>query len=161
MALTFKTNEVDLSIEIMKEVASWGRKKGLRVWEDHWLTRSALVTSEADEESFCVGYHGMTPVCTMILQWQDDHWWPGAQRGEAAYIHKLCVRRDFSGQNIPLACLDYVLERCRERGASYVRLDTGWDEIEMKKLYRGLGFEIIEKVETSKGKAMALFEYKL
>ena len=48
-------NQVDDAIAVMKEVAAWGREKGLRVWLDEWLTREELLTEDAQEENFCIG----------------------------------------------------------------------------------------------------------
>jgi len=159
--IEFKQGQVDLAIDIMREVAQWGREKGLRVWMDEWLTRDLLITEEADPSCFYVAYVDKQPAACMILQWQDRLWWPDAPKYQAAYIHKLCVRRDFAGQGLPGACLDYAVKACKSQGAEYVRLDTGWDEERMKVLYTSLGFEIVEKLERQKGKAMALYEYKI
>lgn len=156
-----KNNKVDLSINIMREVASWGRSKGLRVWLDEWLTKDLLVTEEADENAFCVGYSDGIPSCTMILQWEDKKWWPRSKKYEAAYIHKLCVRRDFAGQGLPQLCLDYAIEACKKHQAKFIRLDTGWDEETMKELYLSLGFKIVEKVTLDNQRCMALYEYRI
>ncbi|WP_268906368.1 hypothetical protein [Clostridium hydrogenum] len=36
--LEIRNNEVDKAVEIMREVAEWGRNKGLRVWLEEWLS---------------------------------------------------------------------------------------------------------------------------
>ncbi|MCH4887109.1 GNAT family N-acetyltransferase [Acidaminobacter sp. JC074] len=161
MNFEMKNNEVDLAIEIMKEVAEWGRNQGYRVWLDEWLVREELITHEASADTFCVGYLDGLPACCMILQWRDETWWPNAIENEAAYIHKLCLKRVFAGKGLSMACLKYAEDECKKRGAKYIRLDTGWDEHKMKELYISMGFEIVEKVFLENGKAMALFEYKV
>ena len=89
-------NKVDEAILIMKEVADWGRTKGLLVWPDAWLTRDELITAEAQPENFCVGILDGQCVCAFILQWSDSEYWKNAPKYEAAYLHKFCVRREFA-----------------------------------------------------------------
>lgn len=66
--LEIRNNEADKAIEIMREVAEWGRNKGLRVWLDEWLTADQLITDEAGPENFYVGNINGEDVCSFILQ---------------------------------------------------------------------------------------------
>ena len=97
---TVKTGCVEEAIKIMREVSRWGQARGLRVWPLDWLTPEELLTPDAPPESFCVGYLNGEAAGCMILQWQDQVWWPEAPYGQAAYLHKLCVRRPFAGMGI-------------------------------------------------------------
>ncbi len=161
MNFTVTTGEVDKAINIMREVAAWGRSVGYRVWLDEWLTRDELLTADAKEEDFCIGKVDGIDACTMILQWVDSYFWPDSPYNEAGYIHKVCVRREFAGKNMTRKMVEYAKEQCRERGAKYLRLDTGWNEVKMKGIYTGLGFEIVKKIEYTNGNAMALYELKV
>ena len=155
------SGQVEEALSLMGEVARWGCERGLRLWPEEALTREALLTEEVGPESFRVGYAGGRPACAFLLQWQDREWWPNAAPGEAAYLHKHRVRREFAGKGVPAKVLDYVRRECAKRGASAIRLDTGWEEETVKEIYLGLGFEIVEKRELPNGRAMALYEMKV
>ena len=159
--LDVAAGDADTAIAVMREVSRWGRERGLRLWPEECLTREALVTEEAGPESFCVGAFGGETACAFILQWQDREWWPHAPAGEAAYLHKLCVRRDFAGKNVPAKVLDYIKRECKKRGAAAIRLDTAWDEETVKNIYLRLGFEIVGRKELPNGRVMALYEMKV
>ncbi len=161
MIFTVIQGEVDRAIWIMKEVATWGRSVGHRVWLDEWLTREELLTAEVSDVDFCIGQVDGVDACCMILQWSDKEWWAETGINEAGYIHKLCVRRAYSGMGMPKKMIDFAKEVCRKRGIKYLRLDTGLDEEKMKEIYIGLGFEIVRKVELGNGRAMALYELKI
>lgn len=161
LELDVTPGDVDGALAVMAEVSRWGRERGLRVWPEEWLTREALVTEEAGPACFCVGSIGGRAACAFILQWQDREWWPDAPAGEAAYLHKLCVRREFAGQGLPGKVLDYVRRECARRGVSAVRLDTGWEEERMRELYQRLGFAVVRRRELPGGRAMALYELRL
>ena len=55
MELTLIPNCPDRAMAIMREVAAWGRERGLRVWPEEWLTPEELLTEEAGRSSFYVG----------------------------------------------------------------------------------------------------------
>lgn len=88
--------DVETAIDIMKEVTIWGRSVGLNVWKDEYLTREKLL-ADINEDDFCIGQVSNNNACCMILQWNDVLFWPKAKENEAGYVHKLCVRREYSG----------------------------------------------------------------
>ena len=53
--IVIQFNRMDAAIAVLREVASWGREQGYRVWPDEWLTEEALITTDAGPENFCVG----------------------------------------------------------------------------------------------------------
>ena len=55
MELVLVPNSPGRAIAIMREVAAWGRERGLRVWPEQWLTPEELLTDEAGPSNFYVG----------------------------------------------------------------------------------------------------------
>ena len=152
--------EVEKSIDVMKEVAGWGRSVGLNVWKDEYLTREKLM-SNADEDEFCLGQVNGDDACCMILQWSDTFFWPKAKENEAGYLHKLCVRRQYSGLGLSKKMVEFAVEECKKRNVPYLRLDTGWNNKKLCSLYKSLGFEIVDKFPLEGGGAFALFEMRI
>lgn len=61
--LEIRFGEVDTAASVMRDVASWGREQGYRVWPDEWLTKEELITPDAQPENFCIGMvDGKLPV---------------------------------------------------------------------------------------------------
>ncbi|ERI91694.1 acetyltransferase, GNAT family [Clostridiales bacterium oral taxon 876 str. F0540] len=152
--------EVDTAINIMKEVACWGRSIGLNVWKEEYLTREKLMAN-VKEENFCVGQVSGENACCMILQWQDTFFWPKAKENEAGYIHKLCVRRDYAGMGLSGRLVEFSIEECKKLGIHYLRLDTGWNNKKLCNMYKNLGFELVDKFLLDDGGAFALFEMRI
>ena len=157
-ALTIHSGEVDRAIEIMREVAAWGRSRKLRVWPEEWLTKEELLTEEAQPENFYVGTLDGEAVCAFILQWSDREYWTNAPECEAAYLHKFCVRRKFAHQNMTGQVLECVKTECVQRGVSLIRLDTGADEPVVQKIYMDAGFKIVKTLERNGVPIMFLYE---
>ncbi len=154
-------DRIDEAIAVMREVAAWGRGKGFRMWLDEWLTKEELVTVDAQPENFYIGKLDGQTCCAFILQWNDPVYWPGAKRKEAAYIHKLCVKREFVGQHIAKKAVEAVKTLCRERGIRHIRLDTALDEEVVKKIYFDIGFQIVDIIDHPSRRSVALYELEV
>ena len=149
------------AISVMREVAAWGRKMGYRVWPDEWLTPEELITPDAQPENFCLGMLGDKIVCAFILQWTDSDYWPDAPKYEAAYLHKFCVCREYSGMGMSKIVTAALREECRKRSIQYIRLDTALDEKTIRKLYLKAGCQIVDIIDYPNGRSMALYELKV
>ncbi len=153
--------KVEESIAVMKEVAAWGRSKGLRVWLDEWLTKDELITEDAQPENFCIGEMDGQIACAFILQNRDMEYWKNAKLGEAVYLHKLCVRREFAHQNIAELTVRAIADYCKSKGIKYIRLDTGLDEKVVRKIYLQMGFKIVDIIDYPNGRSLALYEMEV
>ena len=83
MELVLVPNSPGRAMAVMREVAAWGRERGLRVWPEQWLTPEELLTDEAGPSNFYVGTLDGEEACAFILQWSDREWWPEAEPFEA------------------------------------------------------------------------------
>lgn len=149
------------AVSVMREVAAWGRSKGYRVWPEEWLIPEELISGDAGPENFCIGTVDGETACAFILQWKDLEYWPNAPEYEAAYLHKICVRRRFAGLGMTKAIADAVKEECRRRGIRYIRLDTALDEKKVRKIYLNAGFKIVDIIDHSNGRSTALYEMEI
>lgn len=149
------------AIPVMREVAAWGRSKEYQVWPEEWLTAEELITRDAQPENFCIGTIDGETVCAFILQWADSQYWPHAPEGEAAYLHKLCVRRNFAGQGMTETVVAAIRKECRSRGIRYIRLDTALDEKVVRKIYLNAGFKIVDILDYPNGRSLALYEMEV
>ena len=160
-ALKISFNQAEQAISVMREVSAWGREQGYRVWPDEWLTEGELITSDAQPENFCIGTIDGEVACAFILQWADSDYWPDAPKYEAAYLHKFCVRRKFSGMGMTRLVTEAIRAECRKRGVRYIRLDTGLEEKAVRKIYLSAGYKIVDILDYPNGRSMALYELEV
>lgn len=154
-------DKMEDAIRVMQEVAEWARGAGFRVWPQEWLTRDELVSDEAKPENFFIGMLRGRIVCAFILQWSDSEYWPDAPAYEAAYIHKLCVCREFAHCGMTKTIVAAVRRLCMEKGIRYIRLDVGLDERKIRKIYLNAGFKIVDIIDYENGNSMALYEMEV
>lgn len=131
--------DVDASIDVLREVAQWCEDNNMGMWKLSDLTKESLLCG-VTEENFCIGKIEGDNACSMILQWNDSLFWPEAKENEAGYIHKLCVRRVYSGIGLSGKMVNFAIAECKKRDIRYLRLDTGWSREPLCKLYESLGF---------------------
>ena len=132
MELVLVPNSPGRAIAIMREVAAWGRERGLRVWPEQWLTPEELLTDEAGRSNFYVGTLDGEEACAFILQW-----------GMTAQV------------------VEAVKEECARRGVRRLRLDTGAEETAVGRIYLAAGFELVRTIERDGRPSMLLYELTL
>ena len=156
--LRLEFGQPDRAIAILREVAAWGREKGLRVWPEEWLTVQELLTEDARPENFCVGTVDGQEACAFILQWRDREYWPDAPEYEAAYLHKFCVRREYAHRHMTRQVIACIRSECIRRGIPRIRLDTGANEPVVRDIYLDAGFRIVKTLERDGVPVMLLYE---
>ena len=153
--------QTDRAIAIMGETARFYRERGFRIWPEEWLTREQLVTAEARPGDFCIGQVEGEDACAFIVQRRDSQYWSGAAQGEAVYLHKFCVRPDFSHRGMTQSVVEALRALCRDQGIRYIRLDTGLDEKAVRKIYLRAGFKIVDIIDYDNGRSLALYELEV
>ena len=73
------------------------------------------------------------------FQREDLSFWPDAEPGTSAFLHKLAVRRAWAGQGVSAALLAFSREHARSLGLRYLRLDCVADRQPLRMLYEGFG----------------------
>ena len=78
-------------------------------------------------------------VATVTLTETDPLIWDGTEEA-ALYIHKLAVRRDYAGQGIGTAVLEWIKGHALRSQKRFLRLDTWATNAGLKKYYEKQGF---------------------
>jgi GNAT superfamily N-acetyltransferase len=81
------------------------------------------------------------------FQLEDPFFWPDDPPGEAAYVHRLAVRRKHAGGHVSAALLTWAKQRTREIGRRYLRLDTDATRPSLCAVYDRNGFRRHSKIQ--------------
>lgn len=60
-----------------------------------------------------------------------------------------------------LPVTEAIRKECRKRGSRYIRLDTGLDEKEVRRIYLNAGYKIVDIIDYPNGRSMALYELEV
>ncbi len=79
------------------------------------------------------------PVGTLKFQLSDPLFWPDVP-DDAAYIHRLAIRRRFAGGALSSALLHWAAERAAASGRRFLRLDCEASRPGLRAVYERFGF---------------------
>ncbi len=139
-------SETEIVSSILSEAAAWLNERGMPLWSDHELNTDAIQGHVAaglywlahvnDEPAGCVRY-----------QLEDIRFWPDAKLGEAAYLHRLAVKRAHAGGAVSTAMIDWAKAHALDKGHDYLRLDCDASRPALHTFYERHGFKPVEERE--------------
>jgi len=157
--ISFSIGDIDEAIDIMREAARWLIDTGKPLWRLEDLTKEKLLKANKinDFYIFCVNNESAG---TMILKWQDPFFWPNAKYGESGFIHKMSVRRKYSGTKISISMIEQAKRECQKRNIALLRLDCDAGREKLCSFYEKFGFTQVDRKMIGVFDT-ALYEYKI
>ena len=124
---------------ILIEAADWLDTKGQPLWDTQQLI------SEKLEKELEIGTYYLAQVDgedagVFRFQEEDALFWPESSADEAAYIHRLSVRRTFAGKGVASALINHAVKLTKEMNRQFLRLDCESTRPKLRAFYEGLGF---------------------
>jgi GNAT superfamily N-acetyltransferase len=124
---------------ILLEAAEWLRKRNMPMWRTDELSPEQIAPDVADGYFFLAWRDGEA-VGTIKFQLQDALFWPDTPADEAAFVHRLAVRRAFAGGQLSALLLRWAAERARSLGRRFLRLDCEASRPRLRAVYERCGF---------------------
>jgi GNAT superfamily N-acetyltransferase len=125
--------------DILREAARWLEQAGMPLWREGELDPACLV-SDLNAGLFFLAEYSGDSAGTVKFQLADPVFWPDGLPHEAAYIHRLAVRRRFAGTGLSTALLRWAAERTHTLGRRYLRLDCVASRPRLRAIYERFGF---------------------
>ena len=124
--------------ELLDEATVWVGERGYEQWPLPF-PRDQIAAASERGEVYVAELDG-DPVATVTLLWDDPMYW-GERPPDAAYVHKLAVRRACAGQRIGRAIVEWADATAAAAGRKFLRLDCLGDNPGIRTYYEQLGFE--------------------
>lgn len=140
MTYTFRHDQPDTFLSILREVGQWLVESGQTLWNIDTLTATHLFDDYTWDNCY-VMYADGEPAATFILQWEDPLYFPEVPDHTAGFIHKVAIRRKFAGQNLFEGMLDFCRSACIQRGIHQIQLETDATRPSLMRFYERYGFE--------------------
>jgi hypothetical protein len=86
------------------------------------------------------------------------HWTPEEQQQPSMYLHRLIVRRKYSGLGTDV--IEWACKRAGELGNDWVRIDVWTDNVGLHRYYEQRGFRHVRTLDLSDYPSGALFQRK-
>ena len=132
--------DLEVVSDVLKEAASWLEQAGMPLWREAEL-EPAVITADVHAGLFFLAEYSGIAAGTVKFQLDDPLFWPDVTPKEAAYIHRLAVRRAYAGTGLSTALLNWAAGRARTLGFRYLRLDCVASRPRLRAVYERFGFE--------------------
>ena len=134
------TGDADAVIGILEEAVRWLESRGMPMWRAEELDGGQI---RADIEAGLFHLVECDGQATAIFKFQleDALFWPDIPPGQSAFVHRLAVRRKFSGEGISSAILGWAASKTRSLGRPFLRLDCDAARPRLRALYERFGFK--------------------
>jgi len=130
---------------VLREAAQWLVDRQMPLWAVSDFSEER-VQQDVDTGHFLVARVGDDVAGVVRWQREDPTFWPDAEPGTSAFLHKLAVRRAWAGQGVSAALLAFGREHARSLGVRYLRLDCVADRQPLRALYEDFGFTLYDCV---------------
>jgi GNAT superfamily N-acetyltransferase len=132
-------HETEAVSNVLTGAAQWLVERGTPMWKADELNPERVAGDVADGLFFVAGVSG-TIAGTVKFQLEDPLFWPDQPKGEAAYVHRLAIRREFAGKQVSSTLLHWAAERAHALGRRYLRLDCEATRPRLRAFYERFGF---------------------
>jgi len=134
---------------LIRATAEWLISKGEKLWGPNETSRDELMRVARSGELVIGRVEDELASC-MFLHDEDRVFWPQVRPGEAFYIHRLAVARNFAGRGYAHAMLEWAADEAREKGRTFLRLDCE-PRAKLLALYRDAGYRAVDSAPIQVG----------
>jgi len=124
---------------ILAEAEAWVTERGTPMWELGEIEEKRVAQEVADG-FFAVAWVDDEIAGTVKFQLRDDEFWPDRPDDNAAYIHRLAVRRKHAGRGVSDALMRWAADRARLLKRDMLRLDVDAERVSLRNVYERFGF---------------------
>jgi GNAT superfamily N-acetyltransferase len=133
-------HEVESVSAILLEAADWLRERGIPMWRADELSPERIAADVAEGYFFLARHEGEA-VGTIKFQLHDPVFWPDSPADEAAFVHRLAVRRAFAGGQLSPLLLRWAADYASNAGRRFLRLDCEASRPRLRAVYERCGFQ--------------------
>jgi ribosomal protein S18 acetylase RimI-like enzyme len=130
---------------VLQEAARWITTWRSQLWDPALLGEAFAAPFIARGEMLAARADGQI-AGVLIVEPEDPLFWPDRPPGEAAYLHKLAVRRAYARMGLPAALIDHSEGMARALPRDRLRLDCHPD---LARFYEGLGFHRVDEMDVT------------
>jgi len=131
--------DAEAVVEILHEAARWLEREGKPMWKVDELD-PLRTAADVGAGLFLLAEQSGDPAGVMKYQLEDPVFWPEVRLQDAAYVHRLAVRRRYAGTGLSARLLGWAVERTRALGRRYLRLDCEASRPRLRAFYESFGF---------------------
>lgn len=133
---------VDLSkiLHLYQTARELQQERNMVVWPH--FPADFLLTEIQEKRQFKITVNGEI-ACNWAITFSDKEIWGHRDMGDAVYIHRICVHKDFRGNRYIDKIVAWAREFGRIKNKKYIRLDTLGNNTKLINHYTSAGFNFL------------------
>lgn len=151
-------NELDLFLNILREIAIWLRDSGKDMWSLAGLEREPFLKDNAGAEMYICRDHG-EPVGAFMLKDENRFWWPEVTGDDTFFLKKFGVSEKYRGSGVSAQMINGIKAIAKERNKKFIRIEIYADRAYLAKFYMENGFKYVRNRIMPDGVEIAFYEY--
>ncbi len=128
-------------LALREAAAVWLAERGIRQWQPGQVSLRHVQDQVADGQWHAVR-NSSAVIGALRLLWDDEQMW-GPQPSDAAYVHGLVIDRRYAGTGLGRPMLAWAMQQAAEAARTWLRLDCGEDNAELRGYYEQQGFSVV------------------
>ena len=131
--------DIETVSDILNEAASWLKQRNMKLWGKQEIS-TKVVLLDIELGLFNIAFSEDCAAGVVKFQTEDMVFWSDIPHQDSAFIHRLAVRRSFAGGSVSTALMRWAVNRSRQLGKRYLRLDCDAERRSLRSVYEKFGF---------------------
>ena len=145
---------------------TYQERKGYPVWKDY--DKNAIVRDIENKNQYKIIINSAIAIVFSVA-YSDKIIWRALDKGNSIYLHRIVTNAEFKGQKLVGSIVNWAIQHIKEKGLSFIRMDTWAANQTIIKYYEGFGFKSVETYTTpnspelpvhNRNLELALLEYR-
>ena len=153
-----ETPDIAVVASILQEAAQWLAEKQATLWSADRITIEQIATDVERKMFWLAEVGGEIGGCVRYQQTDEEHW-DDVPHADSAFVHRLVVRRAFSGGAVSRFLIDWAKRKARGEGKTFLRLDCA-DRPALRNFYESCGF-VFHSIKEKQPYPVVRYEFKL
>jgi GNAT superfamily N-acetyltransferase len=155
-------NDLPTVLAMREEASAWLSERSIDQWREPWPNQEAMVkrtaaSIQAGETWMARDETGASAATVALDTFSDPRLWtPQEQQDRALYLHRLIVRRGWSGLGSKI--LDWACDKAAQLGKELIRIDVWTHNEPLHRYYLSNGFEHVRTIDLEDYPSGALFQ---
>ncbi|EDL66301.1 GNAT family N-acetyltransferase [Bacillus sp. SG-1] len=139
-----KQEDISKVLSLLVEAAEWLKTKGTTQW-NYYLTdlegNMGEVMESINRQNTYLAEIEREAVASLTLEeepgeWDMEIWGVEAAQGDAVYMHRLVVNREYAGLGLGEALIEWAKNEVNHRGKKYIRFDCLYSNDGLNSFYQ-------------------------
>jgi GNAT superfamily N-acetyltransferase len=137
--------DLEFTYSLFDDSIRYQVEKGFPTWKG--FDKNALVNDVKNKNQYKI-IHDTQIAIVFSVCYVDKVIWREREKGDAVYLHRIVVNPAFKGQKLFALILDWTIQHAKQKGLSFIRMDTWGNNPTLIDYYKTFGFRFIENFTT-------------